>query len=217
MSKNKSFTLNDNTFATNPGNIRLNVLVWTKYHFSTVAILSLGVLFPLLLSVVLSKWFLVFLMIGLLANGWYWFRRKEHFAMGAANPGRVISVQPPLVAVITELANQPGYELPAIKIISYPIGRPVKLGQEVGTVALYSYNEDPELPFWIDFNPIPIDLATNNAAEIKRAFESYPAEDWALLDRGIPQLPQPYQKGIYKIDVEDSDWKDFVDAEIGCD
>ncbi len=110
-----------------------------------------------------------------------------------------------LVAVTTDLTKGFG-DYPVIKIIKYK-GKG-KVGDKIGTVALYSASVDDSLKHWIDFEPIPIIYATDNIAEIERAIKSYDEEQWKQIESRLLQIPKPYMEGLYKIKGETSDWKE---------
>ena len=203
MNNEKTYTVDNNTFATNPGNVILNPLVWIKYNILTPLILTTSLIFSIWLTISISFWFFIIsgLFIGI--NLFYWRRQKEHFRFGDSNGGIVVATNPTLIAVTTDLTKGFG-EYPVVKIIRYKAKG--EIGDRIGTVALYSASDDDKMQHWIDFDPIPINYATNNIAEIDRAIKSYDTEQWKKIAERLLQVPKPYAVGLYKINEETSDW-----------
>lgn len=127
----------------------------------------------------------------------------EHFKFGDSNGGVIISERPRLVAITTDLTKGIG-SFPVVKIISYK--KKGKIGDRIATVALYTASTENNLPNWIDFNPIPLNYATNDVTEIERALQSYSEKQWSSLERRLSQLQKPYQEGLFKVDLESSNW-----------
>lgn len=205
MNNEKIYTVDDNTFATNPGNVILKPLVWIKYNFVTTSMLMISLILSIWLTISVSSWFFIIALLSIAVNLFYWKRKKEHFRYGDSNGGIIVATNPMLVAVTTNLTKGFG-KYPVIKIIKY--NAKGEIGDKIGTVALYSASTDEETQHWIDFHPIPINYATNNVAEIERAMKSYDTEQWKQIEDRLLQVPKPYVAGLYKIKEETSDWKD---------
>lgn len=203
----KTHTLNDSTHASNPGNVTLKPIVWIK-HNPKVGLMALS---GLIICILLTYCFF-FMIVPIIIIGFflfprirfYWIRQKEHFEYGDSNGGIVISDNPPLVAVTTDLTKGFG-EFPVIKIIKYK-GKG-KVGDKIGTIALYSASVGETLPHWVDFHPVPIEYATNNSEEIGRALKSYDENQWIQIQDRLKQVPKPFKEGLFKVDVKDSDWR----------
>ena len=208
----KKITLDTNTYASNPGKISFKPLVWVRHDLANV----LTYILPLLLSVFFSLfhsyfWLLIVLPL-LLLNFYYWISIVEHYTADS-NLGVVISVDPPLVAVYTDLTKGIG-SYPAIKIIEYRTSRKISLGSEVATAATYRVydeesflNSDEHLEYWVNFYPLPLDYATDDETEIETALSSYPRGQKQLILATIRQISQPYRQGLYKVNIISSDWK----------
>ncbi len=135
----------------------------------------------------------------------YWVRVREHFWNGCANPGVVVSVDPLLIAVLTDLTQGVG-SYPALKLIAARIRHiekgPPRIGDRVATVALYTATFDEKIPHWVDFDPYPAQYATGDSTRISALMETFTTEDWAELDEYLKQVPQPYKVGLYMIKSE---------------
>lgn len=203
MNKNKTKTLSNNTIASNPGGV--NFLPWIYLRYYPISGLSLAaLLISSLFLLTYSLHFLVFPVLIFSANSFYWSQKKEQFKFGDSNPGRVIHTNPTLIAVATNLTKY-GKNFPVIKVIKSPINN-LAIGDIIGTIAVYSAGKDESLPHWVDFDPIPIECATNNKEEIDAALRSYNIGQLEALDFGVSTLEKPYKKGLYKIHSANSDW-----------
>ncbi|WP_298609634.1 DUF3239 domain-containing protein [uncultured Thiothrix sp.] len=206
MKKSRTLTLDDTTTASNPGGINFMPLVYLRYYpiwgvsLAFLAILSVALLFLLPYSFNL----MLFSVVMIFANFFYWFRKKEHFKFGDSNPGKVIQNNPTLIAVLTNLSKYGG-NYPVIKIIKSPL-KDLSVGEIIGTVALYFPGDNKNLPHWKDFDPIPLQCATNNKMEAAAVVSSYSKEELAALEIGINSLAKPYKKGLYKMYSGNSNW-----------
>ena len=201
----KKRIVDENTVASNPGNVVFNPLVWMKYHTT----LAFGVIFTVLLIAALmifaSIWLILPALFVFLPKAIYFLRyKKEHFQFGDSNGGIVISDNPKLVAVTTNLSKYGG-SYPVVKIIEYK-GKS-NLGERVGTVALYFGSEDESCPHWMGFDPIPIEYATQNKKGLEEAIQSYEKSQWIEIEERLKQVPTPYKKGLYRIEEKNSNWE----------
>lgn len=204
----ESWTTDDSTVASNPGELSVKWYCWIQHYpkwpvagaFSFVLLAVLG------WTIHWSFWILAALLIWL--NWLYWTRIKEHFKFGCVNPGIVISMNPMLIAVLTDLSNvsgDNGYNYPVIKVLSKELssiaGQDPLTGMRLATVALYVRGDDEYATHWEDFDPRPAECATNDINEIKRLMASISHSDWTELDAGLGQIPRPYAPGLYRVDL----------------
>ncbi len=188
--------------ASNPGRLRVNYLRWL-IHKPTWPLIWGGLALLCLVAALSLHWSLWVPAALLLAwNVLYWVRVREHFWSGCANPGVVVSVDPLLIAVATDLTKGVG-TYPAVKIVRARLrhidGQLPRVGVRVGTVALYTATFDENIPHWVDFDPLPAQYATGDPKKISTLLGSFTADDWADLERFLQQVPQPYQPGLYMI------------------
>lgn len=215
MEEKFSLTVDDETYATNPGNVEVNAWVWTRYNFTKVAPLAFGLVFSIFLVLEYSLWFIPFVLIMTGIILYYWIRIEEHFELGDSNGGIVVSLNPPLVAVATDLTKGPG-EYPVIKLIPYKPHRKSKVGDRIPTIALYRRGEDDDnLPYWVNFFPIPLDYATSDQKEIEKAMATYPEHQWKQIEDRLAELSRPLKAGIYKSHIALSGWKHAEGNEFG--
>jgi Protein of unknown function (DUF3239) len=204
MQKKRTYTTDNSTFASNPGNVTFDPwCYYTKsYPMDGVALFVLIIVSIALVSISLPNplLFLVFLLIPFV---FLLKRKQEHFKFGDSNPGIVIKTSPILVAVMTDLRKR-NESYPVVKIIKVPL-KNVRIGTKVGTVALYEGTVE-SIPHWSDFHPIVVNCATRNLAEIEAAIASYTPKQFSDLEDGILQLQEPYKEGLYKIHNEYSRW-----------
>lgn len=198
----ETWTINDDTRASHPGGIRASRLRWL-WHYPTWPLIWAG---TLMIAVALA-WFLhwgFWILAGLLLimNLLYWVRVREHFLQGCANPAIVVSLDPMLIAVFTDLSMGVG-SYPAIKIVEKKLkriaGQEPTVGTRVATVALYSASLIDDKANWDDFDPRPVDCVTGNLADINRLLKGFSDKDWHDLQEGLKQVPKPFRSGLYRL------------------
>lgn len=194
-----SILIDSRTEASNPGGLALNPLHYAKYYPLWPVALTIIVLAGLVLC--LRSWHGLIVLLPAVVVAWlYWSLVRAHFRCGCVNPTRVISSNPFLLAVFTDLAigSEP---YPVIKIIRHPQSRlgAGSLTERLATVALYQGQMSAE--HWEDFTPKLAECATDDAAAIRQITESIPEEEWAALESGLSQVPRPWKPGLYPIRV----------------
>lgn len=151
------------------------------------------------LAIIVFDAFLFYSLLPLLNKIIFLIRRtKEHFIYGCVNPGIVVSYEPALVAVFTDLTTGK-WPYPAIKILPQPLnclkdGTP-KVGTRLATIALYEGIKEHE--HWDDFYPVVINCVTRNFQDIKRVFLSIPEWEWQALEHGLRQINNSKKPGLY--------------------
>lgn len=196
-------TLDSDTVASNPGSVRIMPFVLMRYMHKSVLLLI-----PLLASLVFALqvsllWGGLSSVIFFVINYLYWRRKREHFAYGDSNGGIVVSENPKLIAVTTDLSKGITGKYPVVKIVPYK-GKG-KLNERIGTVALYE-GSSVCTPHWNDFFPVPVEYVNSNKAEQKAVLRSYSEESWELLEARIKKIGRPYKEGLFKISTENSSW-----------
>ena len=189
-----------NTFASNPGLIRLNLASWMAANpwvpivAGTLALTgAIMFLFSWPVGLVLCGSAAVFLDREIR-------RAKQKFYAGDVCPGVVISAQYNLVAVFTNLMTGSNDPKPAIKILKQPLGRlsseAAYDGMRVAAVALY-YGQARE-GAWRDFSPEVINCVVREPEEIARVLGSIPEREWQNLDSNLSQIPEA-RVGLYRL------------------
>ncbi len=204
----RSFTLDDSTEASSPGGVKIGKWRWFLRYPRWPMVLTLAIVGAVVaaLTVHWGLWMLVPLPV--VGSFYYWRRISEHFLMGCASPGRVVSTSPLLIAVRTDLSHGSGY-YPAVKVIKEKSsGRwssPPVEGSRVVTVALYSPHSDGTAPYWGDFDPLPVEPIAAKLEDATRLLDSLPDKQWQSLDRAIADLRSP-TVGLHRVEVDSSDW-----------
>ena len=111
------------------------------------------------MGLIMVPFFIVAGVVSILLFGFfcwfYWKRIQGQFEHGCANPAQVLSLDPPLIAALTDLTKG-GYPTPVIKVLKQPLGKhagpPLKVGQIIPTVAFYEDRFD-QGPHWSTFDP----------------------------------------------------------------
>ncbi|MFC3159106.1 Protein of unknown function [Chryseobacterium arachidis] len=197
------FTLDSDTIASNPGRVKVMPLVLMRYMYKPVFLLIAllaSLVFALSISLIIGgvAFFILFFV-----NMIYWRRKKEQFAHGDSNGGIIISENPKLVAVTTDLTKGFAGSYPVVKVIPYR-GK-AKLNERIGTVSLYEGSESCS-PHWKNFFPVPVEYVNNNKAELHAVLKSYSDESWQVLENRIKEIKKPYKEGLFKIFNENSQW-----------
>ncbi|MDA1049675.1 MAG: DUF3239 domain-containing protein [Planctomycetota bacterium] len=198
----KTWTLDDSARASNPGNLQVNPFRWFRHYPKWPMIwLCSFVFFVALASLVhWSFWVVALLLFAM--NWFYWQRVRDHFRHGCANPAIIVSMEPTLIAVSTDLTKGIG-EYPVVKIIEKSIpaacGQVPQVGSRLPVVALYEPSPDDELPHWADFDPRPIDCATGNLDAIQAVMSTFTEDDWNELKLWLRQVPRPFCCGLYHV------------------
>lgn len=189
------------TAASNPGMLRVSRWRWFK-AFPKWPIIWHGLFLASLVLGIVVHWS-IFLPAAFFAYCcyFYWNRVKSQFIAGCVNPGQVVSVNPPLVAVLTNLTKG-GTDCNVIKVLRQPLSKMIdgepSIGQRVATVAFYnSYND--ELDHWDDFDPVVVDCVAAEQADITRVLSSIESDDWQELADNLPQIPSPPVPGLYRV------------------
>ncbi len=130
-------------------------------------------------------------------------RVEEQFRHGDVNPSRVMSLNPPLIAVLADLNTGAGPARAFVKVVRQPLNRlsggPLRLGDNVATVALYKGK--PEKGVWDDIDPVLTACGTRDEAELQRVLSSITPDQWASLDFALPQIPTPLKAGFYPVSL----------------
>lgn len=188
-----------NTAASNPGKFQASILQYAKAYPKWPFVWFGGLAISLLLCIA-TLWFLIVAAFFAFSSWFYCSRLKSQFVAGCVNPGIIVSLQPPLVAIYTDLTKG-GNEFPVVKLEAHPIHRmstgAAEKGQKVTTVAFYESMED-ELEHWTDFTPRLTACATTDRRVIQKQLKSIESEDWASLKSALSQVPKPWTAGLYR-------------------
>lgn len=191
----------EGTYASNPGSLKVNPVRWALCKPKWPVVLGLF----LAVSVTLVSLFPGFVTgLALLFSGainfHYWRRVGDHFRYGDANPGVVLSLEPTLVAVNTDLTMGEG-EFPVIKIfacnLTHSAGEPLQVGSYLPTVALYAHPENESDPHWADFHPQPADYASGNHNALRVMLATFDPRQMQQLKADLKHIAQPYAPGLY--------------------
>lgn len=198
--------------ATNPAKLRVDYSPYLRCFPRDVILIALFLVFvPILIGLALFYRSVapLFICLGflLLWSGFllfHFWEVRDHFRVGNVNPAVVVSVDPYLVAVYTDMTMGAG-SWPAIKILRQPLDRmaggPPSIGQRLATAAMYTGH--PLLGRWSDFDPRIVNCATCNTDDIQRVFASIPPHEWQALDAGLRTLVKINRPGLYYVDIKD--------------
>ncbi|MDF1694765.1 MAG: hypothetical protein P1U56_02985 [Saprospiraceae bacterium] len=201
------------TVASNPGKMKMNYLQYGKMNFFKVLERLVFLIVAYLFMTKIHWLFFIVFLIALVMNVWFWYKAQMKFKAGDVNPGKVLSVNPDRVAVYTNMLKFGG-DYPIIRIIETKLPKFEKeIGAFIPTVALY--NDNPhDYPFWAEFHPEPVSHGVSNRSELKGRLESFAEEDFRIIDTYMKEI-NTYEVGTYKVNIENSSWKDYPHVELG--
>ena len=202
-----------NSQASNQGQLNVNIMQWIKMNPTSV-IINIALLVVSYIMMTRIHWvFGLTFLAALLYNVWYWISIMNKFKAGDVNIGRVVSVNPDRIAVATNMTKLGG-NYPIVKIVEKKLLPDEKeLGCYIPTIALY--NDNPyDYPFWAEFHPVPLSHGVKDENVLMSKYDSFSESDFATLDSYIAEL-STMEPGTYKVQVEDSDWKDYPKVEVG--
>ena len=208
--------VNPTTYASLPGQVKVDLLVWMrcfpKQSLPGLACLGLVAALPIvfLVAAPAGAWGIAaFSSVLIAAQGHALWQKatkiKEQFRHGCTNPAWVVYVSPYLIAVYSDLGMREGDSWPVIKIVRMPLekvrGRRLRVGDRLPTVSLYYgfYSK----PHWDDFDPIAVNCVTDDDRVVRDALwrlERRDDEDaWGEMEKCWALVPEPmrHQPGLY--------------------
>jgi hypothetical protein len=192
--------------ASNPGNLEVSLV---KYFLCFPLWPSVFVLCCLAGAVVVALWpssWTGGIALAPILLAWaQWGATKNSFRKGCVCAGVVVSTDPYLIAVLSNLRFSPDVpERNVIKILPQPLARmtggPPDPETRLATIAMFQMSpteQDKASGYFIDFHPKVVNCVTYNQKDIDRVLGSIPVEEWNDLDCGLKEVPRPYQPGLY--------------------
>ncbi len=192
------------TQASNPGRVAWERKEWLNYYPMPMLIWFLLIAGLVTLACITQSNFfaipvVLLLPVPFIFMGWI----RQLFWHGCINPAVVVSLDPLLIAVYTDMSKGFG-NYPVVKILKIPRqcieDGELKKGSRLATVAFYFDKPKKPKPHWVDFKPYPVLCGTSDTRTLTRTFRSIPDVEWQLLETTLPKVPKPYQPGLYFID-----------------
>lgn len=203
------------TAASNPGRLPFNPLCYWRYRpfFAALAV-GVAILFVVIWAILIFNghsgsiptkdggatpiW--LFAPATLLTLGFYTWLIARKFQTGDANPGVVVSLDPTLVAVRTDLSKGDG-DFPALKIVRVSLvstnGEPLQIGTRISTVSNYFDTAGRDALHWGDFDPEPAEYATGDDSSLNRLASSFSKQQYLAIAKSLKLVSKPYQPGLY--------------------
>jgi hypothetical protein len=210
--QHKALFYDSHTIPSYQGDMKLNFVQWTKFNAGKVLKSFLALILGTVLMIKIH-WIFILVFIGaLLYNIWYWFMSFNRFKGGDVNPGKVISINPTLVAVASDMRKFAG-DYPILKIIETKLPKEDRvIDKIIPTVALY--NDNPHgYPFWAEFHPVPVIQGIKDRNHIDSILKNFSKSSLQTLDDYILKTKSK-EVGIYKVDEENSNWSNFKHVDI---
>ncbi|PHN02053.1 hypothetical protein [Flavilitoribacter nigricans] len=195
-----------------PGKMQVNYFQWIKMNPSR-SLKALGSVAVSLFLMLKVHWIFGLIFLGaLLYNVWYWATVYNRFKGGDVNPGRVISLDPVLVAVASDMTKGYG-RFPVLKIVETRLPKEDLVpGKLIPTVALY--NDNPHgYPFWAEFHPVPVAHGITDRKRMAELLAHFAPAEIQLIDQYLDKVGTN-GPGIYKIDPAASNWSGFSHVDI---
>lgn len=203
----------DSSQASNQGSIELNRAQWIKMNWFKLSKNVLFLILSFVAMVMKSWWFVLFFIPLAIYNFFNWSIAKTRFQNGDVNPGKVISLTPVKVAVVTNLSKYGG-NYPVIRIFKTSLTKNEKIiGNIIPTISLYTNGMDP-MPFWSSFMPVPMSHGTKKKEDLNYFTKKFTKESIETIDEAMKEI-KTYQAGLYKLNIEGSNWKDYRDVKLG--
>ncbi|MBL4648769.1 MAG: DUF3239 domain-containing protein [Aureispira sp.] len=219
IDKTETETLSSSAYATNQGTVKVNFAQWLKYNKFPL----LGYFFVVMLGLVLIPWLKFFSLIIIGFPLWkineYRKEIRDCYAMGNIIPGIVVHTNPLLIASVTDLSKGLG-KFPVVRIDSFPSffqyhKGVVKKGCRIPMLAIYFQMPGPDLNYWNDFRPWPVEFATGDRNLIGEKYYSISEEYWLYAESVLEQA-NTKKIGLTAVDVKISAWKDeaFIKSKL---
>lgn len=155
--------------------------------------------------------FVPFFIVSLGGLVMYFLYLHDLFIAGDVLPGMVINERAGLVAAGTNMTRTFG-KYPIIAVIKTSL--PAKYRKNRAKIPIVSsYGEEQEgVPYWDKLAPYAVVNGISDPMVIEQKINSVPSQQWQDFQRQISQIPVPLKPGLYKVDVESSDWQKHPDA-----
>lgn len=189
--------------------LKFSPLIWFKFNTFSVLSRTLILLLFLCLAILHSSWW----WIGVLLAGYeyfhYWYRVWIFFKLGYINPGKVVSIDPVMVFTYHNLAKSMGY-FPAKTISHHYLHKDDKQLGKIIPMVIYFGNYYGKMPFNSLVKLYPVRFGIKDHNIIDSLNDRFSEEDLEKLEDTF-NLNTIRTEGLFKIDEEHSDWKDYTD------
>jgi hypothetical protein len=170
------------------------LLMMTFFFFAIVPLLILAI--PLVI-VMLIVGFLQIAFLRVYIKG-----PPLHFAAGDLSPGIVVSMNPCMVAITSDL-SMGGPSYPIVKVLELPLDEHPSMtfqtGSRVPMATVFQHPPSEQVKRWVDCNPEPIAFATDLETAVEQCTLLLDEQEWQMLQHCIARLPHPLEEGVYLI------------------
>ncbi len=175
----------------------------------------------LVVGIVIS---LIFVPLGYYFSQWLWlglllipvglfvviFGTYRLLKLGACCPAKVLSLDPPRLAIFSDMSMRPDAAHPAIIVKEFSphgISGPLNVGDRLAVAAFYEAGDEkrPE-ERWKSLCVIePIRAFTSDPQVIQRTLASIEEDEWKQLDSGAHRAQPPYDEQVYFLEAGQKD------------
>lgn len=195
-----SLTVDDSTFASQPGAIQISASKYLDYHkYRGVKRMFYGILLtvPKAILFKLFKWD---------ETVYDWIVTCELFTLGCINPAIILNKEKGLVASYTDLTSIGDQATPVVKISVQPLhlikNMKTKSGQRISTVALYFRDMEHEnATAWKDFHPLVPNCFTDDIDACLSCLEKIRPQAWTDLEFALSQIADKEKVGLYYVEM----------------
>jgi hypothetical protein len=195
-----SLTVDDTTFASQPGAIQISVYKYLDYHkCQGFTRMFYGILLSIPKTILfkLFKWN---------ETVYDWIVTCELFALGCVNPSIIINKEKGIVATFTDLTCIGDSSTPVVKVSVQPLhlikNMKAKNGQRISTVALYFRDmEHKNATAWKDFHPLVPNCFTDDMDACLSCLEKIRPQAWTDLEFALTQVADKEKEGLYHVEM----------------
>lgn len=189
------------------GNMSVNFFRWAKVNGDAVLVRTMLWILFTAMAIRISPWWWIGAAIMVIVNVVYWLGVWNTFKGGLVSPGKVVSVNPDIIAVATDMSKMAG-QYPVLTIKKIKLAKEDKIiGKIIPTISVF-YNYYKDLPFWAAYSVVPVSYGITDTNQLQYLMDRFEQDEFDKLNHAIDQVGH-IQPGVYKIDPETSAWKDF--------
>ena len=191
------------TYASNPAGIRVQTGQFLKREGFSLLVVAIVIHIPVVpLAVFWTPW------CWLGSSLWFAWLALDYIGSvrlmqsGDICPAKVISLDPGILAVYTDMSTRPDAAHPAIVVTEVSLknlsGGKIKVGERLAVSCFYQGEPEFMDQHWTNLSVVePVRAATANVQDVKRTLRSIEEELWQCLDTGLASSGNPSKPGVF--------------------
>jgi len=201
--------LSNGAFASNQSNLEVDFNQWYRHEKQPLRKHYLWIIFAVLLMPFITIIGGIIIAFQIMKIRSYREEIREYYKMGDTIPGIVTSLNPTTIASLTDLSKGFG-RYPVLKVSTYKTKklskRKIEVGDKIPMTAIYYTFEGSVSDYWHNVESYPVEFATKNRNKIAEKIYSISILEWNRLEKAISHNKHITKPGLYKIDIESSNW-----------